>query len=274
MAEATRHTLKRCRSFVLASAVVLAGWGSASAQDADPPEVRVYRLTGSRIAIGRSVVIERDEEVRDAVFVVGGSIRVEGRVRQDVVAVGGDVELGPEADVRGDIVLVGGSLIRAPGARMAGAVNNVYFDTWFPRWSFGTSWGDGDGRRFWSWLGLAATTARVAVLAIVMTFILLVARARVARVGRAAAAAPGRALLVGLAAEVLFIPLLLIFSIALALTIIGIPIVAVLVPIAVLAAMATLLLGFTALACRLGSGSRIAWACASQAPSSPPRSAS
>ena len=102
-------------------------------------------------------------------------------MRQDVVAVGGDVELGPEADVRGDIVLVGGSLIRAPGARMAGAVNNVYFDAWFPRWSFGTSWGDGDGRRFWSWLGLAATTARVAVLAIVMTFILLVARARVAR---------------------------------------------------------------------------------------------
>jgi hypothetical protein len=252
MAEATRRTLRFYRSLAVAATVVLGGWGSASAQDADPSDVHVYRMTGARFAVGRSIVVERDEEVRDAVVVIGGSVRVDGRVRDNVVAIGGDVELGPQADVRGDIVLVGGSLTRAPGARMTGAVNNVYFGSWFPRWSFGTSWGDGDGRRFWSWLGLAAATARVAVLAILMTFILLIARGRVARVGRAAAAEPGRALLVGLAAEVLFIPLLMIFSIALALTIIGIPIVAVLVPIAVLAAIAALLLGFTALACRLG----------------------
>jgi len=233
------------------AAAVLTAAGSARAQEADDASpVRTYRMTGSRIALGRNVTIERDEEVRDGVFVVGGSVRVDGRVHDAVVAVGGDVELGPEADVRGDIVLVGGALTRASGARMTGSVSNVHFGSWWPRWTFGTNWGD--GRRFWSWLGFAAATARVTVLAILMAFIVLVARARVARVGRAAAAEPGRALLVGLAAEVLFVPLLLIVSIALALTIIGIPIVAVFVPIAVLAAIAAALLGFTALACRLG----------------------
>ncbi len=234
------------------AAMLLLAWGSARAQDTDTSTVRTYRMTGSRIAIGRSIVVERNEEVRDGVFVVGGSVRVDGRVREGVVAVGGDVELGPDADVRGDVVLVGGSLTRASSARMTGSVSNVSFGSWWPRWTFGTNWGDVDERRFWSWLGLAATTARVTVLAILMMFIVLVARARVARVGRAAAAEPGRALLIGLAAEVLFVPLLLIVSIALALTIIGIPIVAVLVPIAVLAAIGAALLGFTALACRLG----------------------
>ncbi len=195
-----------------------------AAQD-ESSAVRVYRMTGSRVAIGRSVVVERDEEVRDAVVVIGGSARIDGRVRDGVFAMGGDVELGPDADVRGDIVLVGGSLIRTPGARLSGAVSNVNIGDWRPRfWGARWSFGDVDGRAFWSWLGLAAATARVAILAVLMVFVLIVARPRVARVGRAAAAEPGRALLVGLAAEVLFLPLLGIFSVALALTIIGIPI--------------------------------------------------
>ncbi len=237
---------------VLAAAAWLMGSRGANAQESESSTVRTYRMVGSRIAVGRNITVERDEEVRDGIFVVGGSVRVDGRVHDAIVAVGGDVDLGPDADVRGDIVLVGGGLTRASGARMTGSVSNVYVASWWPQWTFGTNWEDGDARRFWSWLGLAATTTRLTILAILMAFIVLVARARVARVGRAAAAEPGRALLVGLAAEVLFIPLLLIVSIALALTIIGIPIVAVVVPLAVLVAIVASLLGFTALACTLG----------------------
>ena len=53
-----------------------------------------------------------------------------------------------------------------------------------------------------------------------------------ARIGRAAAAEPGRAFLLGLAAEILFVPALIIGSIGLIVTIIGIPLVAILVPLA------------------------------------------
>jgi hypothetical protein len=253
MADAGRSVARRTARQVLltAAALTLTLPGGAAAQEpgADAPAVRTYHLIGSRIAIGRSVTIDRSEEVRDGVFVVGGDVRVNGRVREAIVAVGGNVELGPEADVLGDVVLVGGTLARAPDARIFGNVSYVSFGSWWPHWTF--NWGF-DEPRFWSWLGFAAATARLAVLAVLMAFIVLVARARVARVGRAAAAEPARALLVGLAAEVLFVPLLMIVSIALALTIIGIPLVALLVPFAVLAAIATALLGFTALACRLG----------------------
>lgn len=240
---------------ILALTIALvAGWGRAQAQTVDPDTEtpRVYRMTGARIAIGRSIVVDRDEEVRDAVVAIGGSVRIDGRVRDGVVAVGGNVELGPTAVVHGDILLVGGTLTRTPGSRLSGAVSNVAFGSWFPGWGINADWGTIDAGRFWSWVGVAATTARVTILAILMAFIVLVARARVARVGRAAAAEPGRAFLIGLAAEVLFVPLLIIGTVALALTIIGIPLLAVLLPLAILAAVAAMLLGFTALACRLG----------------------
>jgi hypothetical protein len=114
---------------------------------------------------------------------------------------------------------------------------------WRPRLALGES-----GR----WLSLAATVFRIAAVAAFMLLILLVARAPVARVGRAAAAEPLRAAIIGLAAEVLFLPLVLICSLALGITIIGLPFVFVLVPVAFMLAILALLLGYTALACRLG----------------------
>lgn len=195
--------------------------------------------------------MERDEEVRDVVVSVGGDVRVDGRVRDGIFAVGGNVEIGPEAEVSGDVVLVGGTLLRSPGARMTGAVSNVSIGNLWPGW-FSVRWGNVESRQFWTWLGLAAATARVSLLAVLMAFILMVARGRVARVGRAAAAEPARALLIGLAAEVLFVPLLAVGSIVLAVTIIGIPLAVVLAPLAIVFALAAMLLGFTALACRLG----------------------
>ncbi len=226
-----------------------------------PAEMRMYRTTGTRIAVGRDLHVARDEEVRDAVAVVGGSLRVDGLVRDGLVVVGGNVELGPEARVEGDVVLVGGTLTRAEGSRLFGSVSDVSFGAW-PDW--------GIQLRFWPWielgeagrwLGLAAALVRVAVLALLAAFVLVVARARVARVAGAAAAEPARAMLIGLAAEILFLPVLIIGSIALALTIIGIPLLMLLVPLTLLASLVALLLGFTALACRVGEWieDRLGW---------------
>ncbi len=232
------------------AAILFAGLLAHAPALAQAPDVTTYRLTGSRIAFGQDVRVERDEEVTDAVVVIGGSLNVDGRVRDGIVVVGGDVHLGPTADVRGDVVLVGGRLTRDEGSRQFGSVNYVSFGewwrrngAWFPRFEFGEV-----GR----WLSLAGTMARVSVLAVLMALVLLVARAPVARVGRAASAEPLRAILVGLAAEIFFVPFLIASSIALAITIVGIPFVAILVPIAIVVAMFALVLGYTALACRIG----------------------
>lgn len=230
--------------------------GATRAQTADPV---TYRITGTRIAIGQDVRIERDEEVSDAVIVVGGNLVVDGRVRDGIVVAGGDIHLSSTADVRGDVVVAGGRITRDAGARQIGSVSYISFGDWWRNawnWLPGIRLGE-VGR----WLSLAGTVVRVSVLGLLMMMILAVARAPAARVGRAALSEPLRAFLVGLAAEIFFIPFLIAVSIGLVITIIGIPFVAVLVPMAIAIAVFALLLGFTALACRLGEWieDRLGW---------------
>ena len=215
-----------------------------------PQDTTTYRLTGMRLAIAQDVRVERDEEVTDAAIVVGGNLTVDGRVRNGVVVVGGDLRLSSTADVRGDITVVGGTIARDPGARHSGGTNYVSFGQWWSRelgWWPSIRLGE-----FGRWLLLAGTLARVSALAVLMLMLLVIARAPVARVGRAAVAQPVRNFLIGLAAEVFFVPLLSATSIGLAITIIGIPFVAVLVPVSIAMLVFAFLLGFTALACRLG----------------------
>lgn len=226
---------------------------------APTPDATTYKLTGTRIALAQDVRIERDEEVTEAVVVVGGSATIEGRVRDGVVVVGGNLHLGPTADVRGDVVLVGGQLTRDAGSQMVGNINYVSFGDWSRR-NFGW-WPTIRFGEFGRWLSLAGTLARVSVLGILMAIMLVLARAPVARVGRAALAEPLRALLIGLATEILFVPALIAGAIALAITIVGIPFAAVLVPIAIVMLVFAFVLGFTALACRLGEWieDRLGW---------------
>ena len=228
--------------------------GSSSAQTTDPI---TYRITGTRIAVGQDVRIERDEEVTEAVIVVGGNLIVDGRVRDGVFVAGGDIHLSATADVRGEVIVAGGRITRDAGARQLGRVSYISLGDWWNNWGWPTIRFGQVGR----WLSLAGTIARVSVLGLLMMMILAVARAPVARVGRAALAEPLRAFFVGLAAEIFFVPFLIAASIGLAITIIGIPFVAVLVPIAIVLFVFAFLLGFTALACRLGEWveDRLGW---------------
>ena len=228
--------------------------GAAQAQSTDPI---TYRITGTRIAIGQDVRIERDEEVTDAVIVIGGNLIVDGRVRDGVFVAGGDIHLSATADVRGEVIVAGGRLTRDAGARQFGSVSYISLGDWWSNQGWPTIRFGEVGR----WLSLAGTVARVSVLALLMMIIVAIARAPVARAGRAALAEPLRAFFIGLAAEIFFVPFLIAASIGLAITIIGIPFVAVLVPIAVALLVFAFLLGFTALACRLGEWveDRLGW---------------
>jgi hypothetical protein len=244
--------MKKALLALAVASVVLQG--TAQAQTTDPT---TYRITGARIAVGQDVRVERDEEVTDAVIVVGGNLIVDGRVRDGVFVAGGDIHLSATADVRGEIIVAGGRLTRDAGARQLGGVSYVSFGEWWSNRGWPTIRFGEVGR----WLSLAGTIARVSVLALLMMIIVAIARAPVARTGRAALAEPLRAFFIGLAAEIFFVPFLIAASIGLAITIIGIPFVAILVPIAVVLLVFAFLLGFTALACRLGERveDRLGW---------------
>jgi hypothetical protein len=240
-------------------AALLTALSVSGAAGAQTTETITYRLTGTRIAVGQDVRIERDEEVTDAVIVVGGNLIIDGRVRDGVFVGGGDVHLSSTADVRGEIVVAGGKFTRDAGSRQIGSISYVSFGDWWRRntWWWPTIRFGEMGR----WIGLAGTITRIAVLGLLMMAMLAMARARVARVGRAAGAEPLRAILIGLAAEIFFIPFLIAASIGLMITIIGIPFVAILVPMAIIVAVFAFVLGFTALACRLGEWveDRLGW---------------
>lgn len=223
---------------------------------------RVYRRTGARIAVGKSIAIEEDEEVTDAVVAVGGRIRIAGRVRDDVVAIGGSVELLPTADVRGDVTAIGGRVTIAPGAQHVGAVHHATMHDWpvAVAWPGVTgTWLDlgGAGR----WLTLAGTLTRVALLAAAVSLVMLLARGRIGRIGDAAAAAPLRAGFIGVGLQLLFVPALVVASIALAITIVGLPFVAILVPLALVTMFVAMLLGFASLAHAVGgwAARRLGW---------------
>ncbi|MFN7978048.1 MAG: hypothetical protein U0P30_07925, partial [Vicinamibacterales bacterium] len=218
--------------------------------EAVPP----LRRSGARIGVAKRIVVAADEEVRDAVVSIGAPVRIEGRVRDGVVVVGGDLELAPTADVRGDLTVIGGTLTIADGAKHAGAIHHTIGLAW-PQWSW--SWPSFGWARFepqgaGRWLPLAGTTARLVILAVILMGLAAVAGPRLQRIGAAAAAAPVRSGLTGLAIQLLFVPVLIVVAIALAVTIIGLPFVAILVPLAVLTLLGAMVVGFASLAVRVG----------------------
>ena len=74
-----------------------------------------------KVRIGGDVFVEEGTEVKDAVA-VGGSVTVNGKVRDSAVAVGGSVILGPNAVIGKDVVSVGGVVKQAQGSKIHGDV--------------------------------------------------------------------------------------------------------------------------------------------------------
>ena len=223
------------------------------------PERAFRREYDARVRIFGDITVERDEQVNGAVVAVGGSIKVDGRVRDNVVAVGGSVKLGPHAEVLGDVTTVGGTIERDPGAVVSGRLNEVGVSApgirirpnWNMHWA-PWPWFDGGG---WPVFRLFGTILRMALFGLLAALVILVAPRAVQRVEYAVTSEPWKAALVGLLAQLFFIPVLVLLVVVLAISIVGIPLL-VLVPFAVLAFLVALLLGFTGAACGLA---RLIW---------------
>jgi hypothetical protein len=186
---------------------------------------------------------------------VGGSVRVDGTVEGDVVAVGGGVRLGPEAVVDGEVTSVGGTIDRDPGAVVHGKVNEVAFA---PHMSWDEDWGPGPF--FAGVTGLIGTIVWIAVLILLVCLAYLLARRPIERMEYRVGTSAWKAALVGLVAQLLFVPALVLTCVVLAISIIGIPFL-LLVPFAILALVIGSLLGYTAVAKHLGhvAESRFGW---------------
>lgn len=259
---------------------------SSAEQEARRERTKRHHVNRSdaQVVVGSDVTIEADEIARDVVVVggslvvegevrgdavaVGGSVDVTGEVRGDVAAIGASVDLGPEAVVSGDVVSIGGSVHEAPGSVVEGMVQEVAF---FPSLTFG-GW-SGSGARIkhapdidvdisprWRPFDVIWSLFGVALLVIFAALTLLIAPKPVDRVGQQAAEEPWKSGLVGLLSQILFFPLLVILVLILVISIVGIPFL-LLLPFVILALALICLLGYTAIALRIGrwSEERFGW---------------
>lgn len=225
--------------------------GTLSVPSAERPELRRgTRHRGARVRIGSDLVVGEHERIGEVAVAIFGSVIVDGEVGGDVVAVFGDVRLGPRAIVGGEVTAVGGRIVADPGARMYGAANEVAIR--WPAWQ-----GSVTGVRlvppaeWWAGLSLAVAIGRGLVLAVLGLIVALLGRAAVARVGREVSDAPWQSVLVGVGAQIVLVPTVLAICGGLVVSIVGIPLLA-LVPVAALVAGGVWLVGFTAVAARLG----------------------
>jgi hypothetical protein len=211
---------------------------------------------GARVHIGGNVFVAENERVGKAVAVFGRA-EVNGIVDNEVVAIGGDVVIGPKAMIRGDVFSIGGTVRTAQGAYIGGNTGQVNFS---PS-DFKVMLPD-DGEMTVAFKPDWPRIARVAFVTdlmrnlfwfVVCALLIAVAPRAVGRARERAGASPITAFAVGLLAELLIVPLVVFLAVVLSISVIGIPLLA-LLPILMLAFALAMAIGFTGVASGIGSG--------------------
>lgn len=228
------------------------------------PRIRVHGSREDRVSVGNSIHIAADESARDVVCVgcsieiegtisgevvaVGGSVRVLGTVARDVVAVGGSVEVEDGGEIGGEATAIGGGVDVAEGGTVLGSRSSIGVGPWLG--GFGDGWGSISGA-FSDAGKLVSAIFRTGVLALLGVLSLLMMRPAVERASRRAVDEPWKAVLAGLFLQLFFLPVLVLVTVVLAVSVIGIPLLA-LVPVALLAFVIAALLGFVAIGRNVG----------------------
>jgi len=227
---------------------------AASTPAAAPPPVsetpsRSVQRDGDIVRIGGgAVTVEDNERVDGDVVAIGGPVTVNGEVTGDVVAVGGGLTLGPHAVVRGEVTSVGGPLKRDAQAQVFGRVNEVGIGSAGQRLPRNFNLANLVFGTFASRVGrLTATLARVLMFILFAMIVTAAGQRHVQQIAARIAAEPVRAGLVGLLAEILFVPVLVVTIVALVISILGIPLL-ILVPFGIILVGLVMLVGYTAAA--------------------------
>lgn len=228
---------------------------------------RVHKDT--QVVVGDSVVVEEHEisddvvviggkaevlgEVRGDAVVVGGSLEVAGEVTGDAVAVGGSLELGDGARIGGDAVAVGGVVERGENVEIGGKIvetpfgPKVMLGPWLKNWRQH----EFEFRPWERWVKVGWKVFWVIFLSLLACLALLIAGRPIDRMERRVEREPWKSGLVGLLAQALFVPLLILIVVVLAVSIIGIPLL-LLVPFALFFLVLAGFGGFVAVARRVG----------------------
>jgi hypothetical protein len=219
---------------------------------------RPHHSGGDRVRIFGDVSVREDESVGGQVVAVLGSVRVDGEVRDQVVAVLGSVDLGPKAVVGNDVVSVGGRVRRAEGAQIRGSVTEISVADPNVHVNFEPLFGWRGFYLFDHFAGvprLIGTGFRFLLLVMLASIALVVARPTVEASAQRVSDSPIQTTLVGLMAQMLLLPALILTIFVLAISIIWIPLL-LLVPFALLVLVLLALVGFSGTVYAVGQWTR------------------
>lgn len=77
-------------------------------------------LTGEMALVSGNVVIRQGARLTGSVYMLGGTLQVDGEIGGDLSLIGGEASLGPMARVLGGVNQAGGRLDQAPGSEVVG----------------------------------------------------------------------------------------------------------------------------------------------------------
>jgi hypothetical protein len=197
----------------------------------------------------RSYHLAADATAHEPIVVVGADATIDGRTDDDVVVIGGTLRLGPKAVVGGDVVTVGREAVIDPAATVRGKVDTTAVRLPNVDWDFGLPMGS--WRAWWPLAALSATILRLSLVLIVSLLLTIVVPEWVRAMGVRASSVFGSGLL-GVAAEILFVPALVVVVVGLAVSIVGIPLLGA-IPFALALGALAWTGGFAAVASCLGA---------------------
>lgn len=209
---------------------------------------------GTRVRVGGDVFVGEDERLGKVVAIFGKA-DVRGIINGDLVTVGGDVHLGPNAIVRGDIVAIAGAVHADNGAWIGGKISEMDLSTsdfkiWLPDEGEVTVNFQPDWPKI-SRVVFISGMMRNLFWFVVCAVLLFIVPGAVTRVRQQAGESPITAFAVGFVAEILFLPAMLLLAVVLSISIIGVPLIA-LLPVVAMIFLFAMAVGFTAVVSSFG----------------------
>lgn len=227
---------------------------------------------GFQIHFDEDVEILEGETVEGSLVSIQGDVRIAGTVNGDVVVVDGTLELLPGSRIHGEVRLADARMVRNAGT-VDGDVVDVLEDERFReneirvrlreelRSEMGAATRSGDGRSS-SWSPFTAVVGGVAgvfqnlvailILGLVGLGVIAMAGKNMEAVAETARRSPGRSAMVGVAGTFLLLPVWVLGTVALAVSIVGIPVMIAWLPLFPLAAVAAAILGYVSVARNTG----------------------
>jgi hypothetical protein len=196
------------------------------------------------VRFGGDVTVDENEKITGSVVVFGGTATIAGVVTEDVVVMGGDLIIEKTADIRGSAVCFGGTIDRDPDAKIG--EQEVSLGKFPFGIALGPFFGDeyGIGHFMHRGVGLFAGLVCLGLLLLFGAGTIFFFPKPVDRVSRTIDGGPLKAGLVGLLGEILMFPLFLVVTLVLCVSIIGIPLLFLVIPLGVLAVLAAFFLGY------------------------------